>query len=697
MLKNINGRLAVSHCELVDKSVKGTELGDGIITHNQYRYLNRRKKFELAQANAPGQSAFYFYDTLPEDVKAELSKKYPGGIYKVAQSNYIEKFYYYDDAAYHYYFNHELGFKESQIKRYTANASVVQAVIRCLNDRSFYQRSLGNPGRRTLNLSQIMDELEAKRTVWHHTFKSERTLRRAINRFKKEGYDGLYNRNQGNANASKTSDDKQEAVLRRICNNYNNLDNQQVADMFNHFVEVYNASVDADFWETITRQTVGNFRERHQLYVDAGSRGKGHHDNTHAMQVKRKKPSTALYFWTLDGWDVELLYQKRVMDSKGNTKVTYHNRLHVVMVLDPTCNYIVGYKVSESDTETKLSIKGALRNAVSHMRELFGDYYVPHQLQSDNFANGGMRGFYEALTETYTPISRGNAKASPSERFFLTVNKRCQLERNWSGYGMTARKEKQPNAEYLNNTAVKHGLPDRAEAIEQLERIIQEFRFKSVVNFTTSLNDTSNKLLWTEEDYLYHLGETTGYTNKLEGSGLHVTLQGMKMTFDTFEPEFRLKHRREDWVVKFDPEDKSRVLAHSETGDARFLLEEKYTQPMALQDRQEGDAEQLHKVFDFNKKQVLHINEVAQQDFEVLEEMAGGNRVLEETLSKLIITDSNGQHKINKQNAKVLAAARGVSEDYEKLERKAEEKKEKSSEERRMAYIDNKLGNFLTE
>ena len=43
----------------------------------------------------------------------------------------------------------------------------------------------------------------------------------------------------------------------------------------------------------------------------------------------------------------------------------------------------------------------------------------------------------------------------------------------------------------------------------------------------------------------------------------------------------------------FDPADKTKVMAANGDGSLRFLLEEKYIQPMALRDRKEGDAEEL--------------------------------------------------------------------------------------------------------
>lgn len=680
------GRTCVSFSELVDRSVSGSELGKGVITLNQYKVLMREKRLEVARRGSRGNEALYVYESLPDFVKTKLSERYPQGVRSMVAVNMLNQYYHYDTVAYNYYDTHEFGLSSAQVKRYTANASAIQAVIGFLNMQGPYRQSRGG-SKRGASFELILNDLKSNKKEWGHSLPaSERGLRRAINRFKNEHYDGMIPKTVGNQNASKTADERTQALLRRICNNYNNLDDQQIADLFNQFVKVHNETIGYEEWKTITRQTVANFREKNQVYVDAGSRGEGHHNNTHAMQVTRFRPTGSLKYWTLDGWDVELLYQSQRTDKKGKTVTTYHNRLNVVIVLDPSCDYIVGYHIS--DTETKFSIKSALRNALNHVRDLFGTYYIPHQLQSDNFSRGGLRGFYEAITDKYTPARVGNAKSKVIEPFFKAFNKRCQLERNWSGHGVTSRKENQPNAEYLNNTAVKHRFPDREEAILQLEQIIQEFRFRSVASFSNSFEKEQDKIMWTREQFLFHLGETTGYTNKLEGSGINVTLDGVRMKYDTFEQDFRLKHRKEDWIVKYDPEDKEQILVHDADGRVRFLLDEKYQQPMALEDRKEGDAEELQKVFDFNKKMKNKVIEVAERDMEILNELAQKNKRVEETLSKVLITDSLGQHKTNKQQARIAAAA---DLNISQINKMQEKEKRAVEIERRREYLDNKV------
>jgi hypothetical protein len=76
------------------------------------------------------------------------------------------------------------------------------------------------------------------------------------------------------------------------------------------------------------------------------------------------------------------------------------------------------------------------------------------------------------------------------------------------------------------------------------------------------------------------------------------------------------------------------------------MLEEKYVQPMALADRKPGDAEQLQRVREFNRAhEELITGRRATSGNIVREHMRENGLIEDETLRRLLITDSNGQHK----------------------------------------------------
>ena len=147
-----------------------------------------------------------------------------------------------------------------------------------------------------------------------------------------------------------------------------------------------------------------------------------------------------MLYWSIDGWDAELYYRRSVTDKKGHTVVTYNNRLTIVVVLDPCGDYPVGYAIGER--ESPELIRTALRNAVNHTEQLFGQRYRTGQLQSDHYALKNLAPVYGVVGEKVTPARVGNAKAKVVEPYFRRLNKNyCQYMRNWSGFGLTARKE----------------------------------------------------------------------------------------------------------------------------------------------------------------------------------------------------------------------------------------------------------------
>ena len=164
-----------------------------------------------------------------------------------------------------------------------------------------------------------------------------------------------------------------------------------------------------------------------------------------------------------------------------------------------------------------------------------------------------------------------------------------------------------------------------------------------------------HRLPMSDEQYLLTFGAETGHKNALEGSGLNVRILGVKRTYDCFDVNFR-RYSHIRWNVKYDPNDTSRVLAVSDNGELRFMLEEKYVQPMALVDRQEGDAEELARVRAFNSQElepaVVKAIGAAQERVELLFHQ---NPQLDNTLCRHLICDSRGQHK-DRRNERRLAA-----------------------------------------
>jgi hypothetical protein len=679
-----NNTLSISYRELVDKDAAPNAVGENAII-SRYKYVNLKnaKKLKSVRMGCRSNDALYAFDSLPMEIQLIAAVKYKD-IVKTAQQEPIKKMLLPDYKALSFFTAYTLPdgahLKENTIREYTATAAALNTIIKLQSDTRAWRQALGGSVTQKGGLKNLLVLLSSFQEKWGWKLPNgERAVRGKISRYKASGYASLVSGKLCNENAAKVVETEQEAALRRVMALGRNFDDVQV-------MNIYNLAAHAAGWKKIARGTVASKRSQWQMYADAGARGKINHDNVHAMQVKRRAPQAPLLYWTVDGWDVELLYQKSELNHNGRRITTYHNRLTAVVVLDPCGKYPVGYAIGTH--ETPALIRMALRNAVKHTASLFGELHYVNQLQTDRYGNGTLTPFYEAVSQVYTPARAKNAKAKVIEPYFKHLNKNhCQIRQNWSGFGVTAKKENQPNGEYLNK--IRQSFPDHQGCIDQIVEMIEAERkckADAYVKAYANLSD-QHKFILSQDEFLYRLGETSGDTNKLYGHGVPLQLNKQKFVYDTFDPEFR-KHRNENWILRYDPADMGRVLAANADASLRFILEEKFEQPMALAERTPGDSEELQKVFNYNKELIQDILDTQAKDYDALDGLFERVPLLQETLGKLLITDSNGQHKEHKNRARLMQRADSLVLREENNRIKQQEKEVLL---KREAYLDSKL------
>jgi hypothetical protein len=479
--------------------------------------------------------------------------------------------------------------------------------------------------------------MDLDRSLYPHTLPTnDRRLKDRYNQYQKGGYEILIHKNFCNKNSAKVDDDVKESVIAELMADPRNLDNAQV-------MRFYNIMAGAAGWKTITSSTVAIWRDKFDTMIFAGRRGSVAFSNQKGMQVKRSAPTCPLYYWTLDGWDAELLFQKTEIKQKtGYQNTTYHHRPTIVVVLDAFNKYPVGYAIGEAENPDLIRL--ALRYAAKHVQQLFGTMYRTHQIQSDRYAIKNLTPYYEIIADKSTPARAKNAKAKIIEPYFKSLNKGyCQLQTNWSGFGITASKEAQPNNEYLNK--YKKNFPDFAGVCEQLIDIMEQERAAKLEAYMAqwSAMPEADKIEFKIENFLLAFGDRTGNKNMMTDNGMKITIEGIKRDYDCFDPTFR-DHYSTRWEIRYDPSDLSKVLAVNADETLRYMLEEKYVQPMALKDRKPGDSGQLQRVRDFNEIQEKRATDFRAKNIETMSAVMP-IMLQNETLSKLMITDSHGQHK----------------------------------------------------
>lgn len=568
-------------------------------------------------------------------------------------------------------------------EEYTLNASVLRAV-RIFRDKHVAKLAQAKKKAKKLyafmadEAQNFQDILKVKFGQLHTLPKSERQFRDVFDGFfAVEGcnYDHLISGKLLNDNARKLVETQQHALLRKLIGHGNNLNYAQIAEM-------YNAVADLQDWKKITRKTVENFALTNKLYTEPGRRGESNFDNTLAMQHKRRKVGYPMTMWSIDGWDVELMYQDTSIDDKGYSHTTYHNRPNLVMVFDPYSEYIIGYAIG--DHETPELIRQAVRNAVLHTEELTGTMMYPHQFQSDHYGKGNLTPFFEAAAAHYIPAKVKNAKSKPIEHFFDKFNTSYfQYLNNWSGHNVTSKNDNQPNAEWKNK--IRHSFPDWQGVVAQIENAIQMDRNKKRAEYLKGMEQLPNayRHTWSTEEFLYQLGEKKQRTSHFGADGIGFTIAGTEYQYDSFDIQFR-NYTYIDWQIRYNPSDMKYVLATNEDDTIRFVLEEKYAESMTLAERTEKDNAESARINQFGKALKSHIMEVSESDYESSVEllnMGEGN----DTLAKMLIVDNMGQHKDRKNEGRLLVNKKP------QLAKPKAEKKDSSAFDNYMNYLGNKV------
>ena len=507
-------------------------------------------------------------------------------------------------------------------------------------------------------------------------------LRKKIREYEAEGAICCVDmRGQSNKNAAKVYTEDQTALLRTICGRSASYNAQQIANF-------YNLVAEAKGWDTISRRSALNYLNEYHLIVEAGRNGSEAFRNKISMQPRRKRPTEALSFWSLDGWTVELYYQKDVKGPDGKITHTYTNRLTAVVVLDATCDYPVGYAIGEGES-VKL-IAEAVKNAIDYVHDTLGGPYRPYQIQSDHYGIKSMGTVYNDVAKYFTPARVKNAKSKPIERYFRYLNENyCQLyfgNSNWSGFGVKTRGKKQPNIDVLELR--KRNFPYKEGVIQQIHWIFQQEREKKQKTWMEAWlrMPESDRLTLSRENYLLNFGMRNDRTIRIQAGCLAPTILGKQRAYDTFDLNFR-KNPLQSWTVMYDERDLSTILVTNETKKERYLLNAVHEQPMALRDREGGDFEALKAIDNFNKN-VLEpsVIETVNKDEEMVKNLLLQTPELEGWRTVNMLTDSRGQQKAYLQHSTLIKSEEDLvaeMEDKIRLNTVKTARKHKLDEEKR--------------
>ena len=657
---HINNRVGISMQWLLDH---------GVATVGILQKREQRGKLVALTRGGRGVQKVYEYKTMPEDMKRMIDERLD--VYQGVCRNILEPCIEHSAEISQYFDEYKTAkgahlpnSKEAPVRQtYYYNAIVLEGIIRLLAD--------GKQKGQKISWSQVLDALcGLDRLAYPFSLpENERKLKDRVKEYQREGLECLIHKNyrRVGSGSTKVHAGLQSDMLISMIAEHRNFDCEEIAKVYNEWVRMQKAqgADHAEQWKEITGSTVRLWQKKSKFITTASKHGGAAYRNSLAYTVQRSAPTKAMYMWVLDGWDAELLYQKK--DGKGRT--TYHNRVTLEVVLDAATKYPIGYAIGI--TESAELIREALRNAERHVEELTGTMLRPHQIQCDNFAKKAMSETYEGLaTLAVTPAAVGNAKAKVIEPWFRHFNdKVCKYAFNWSGHGVTAKKNGQPNLDITLKD--KSQLPTLEELVTEISALMWRYRQEALPAYVEAINalPAGERVALPVKQYLQLFGEQREDKYSLQTTGINLRVLGERHQYDLLaDPDdavamaeairFR-ENCWEKWNVKCDPFDYSHILVFNDKATEEYVLTVKDVQPMALKDRKPGDYEKLAAVWKFNKALEAHIaNTLGGHQERAMAALESTDRREYEMLSKALITDSHGQHKDNKYRAeRALPAA----------------------------------------
>ncbi len=654
----IDGRIGITREWLVVQ---------GVASAGACEKSEQRQRIVALTRGGRGVAKVYEYKTLPEDLRRKVDARID--VYATARKSVLDPYIEHNAEASRYYDDyttrkgsHLPNSKENPIRQtYYTNAVLIEALLRW--EKALHLRGQRMDWAKAAEAVRTIDRLDYPSSLPEN----DRKLRDKVRQYEREGYECLIHKNyrRTNTNAAKIHEGEQADLLIALIAQHRNFDCEQIAKLYNAQCTMHNtqAAQGTPEWKPITASTVRQWQKKKRFLTTASKHGAATFRNTMTYQVKRKAPETAMALWVLDGWDAELLYQ-----SKRGNRTTYYNRLTVEVILDAATKYPIGWAVGE--TESAALIREALRNAERHTEELTGCMLMPHQIQCDNFARKAMMETYTGLAQYVTPAAVGNAKAKIIEPWFRTLNdKYCKFMPNWSGHGVTAHKDGQPNLDITLKQ--KHLLPTIDEIIVEVAALMDIYRREALPAYQGAIDalPAEQRRLLNPKQYLCLFGESTGQTYTLQGTGINVRIDGKPHPYDLMaDPEdpkamaeaIRFREQCwEKWSVLRDPLDTKHIVVENKQRTEQYLLTLKDEQPMALIDRKPGDYEKLAAIWKFNKALEAHVASTLsghqKRAMTIVKEITPGQTAIEqrnyEMLSKALICDSQGQHKDERYKA----------------------------------------------
>lgn len=521
-----------------------------------------------------------------------------------------------------YRYNGTRQLSEELIQKYTRAASWLNMLIEVNNNKKLLKKSLNLSLDRFYTYVCEMLNDDKKRGRLSGKFPS--TYQRLISlrkEYEEISYSCLIDWRVGNALAAKVKDEVCESILKEMLRNSNQHD-------FTVIQRAYNDWATANGYKTITAGTVGNKYADWEYEIKAAREGNAAWYDKFGKIIHRKRPSAPLLLVGSDDNDLDLYFIEVKKDGKENPYFRYV----VILVMDAYNDYVLGYSIGEEATIEL--IKAAYLDAVYHIKDLTGGWFLPHQIQTDRFAvdpqlKGNLATFYQNLA-TFTPATAKVPRGKYIERAF-GVEWHQSLKRypNYAGHNITAQEKLNRDAVAIN----KKSFPFKHDAHAYIHDHISRMRLLADKKGKTrqhawleafEASELSQERRISEKRMLLLFGKPNTHpktgellTNTITNGGLQITIDGTSYVYD-IPDDLYLTTVGKQVQVMYEDYDRSRVLV-TDNKNLHFVAYEYQKMSSAIKDYADGERQYLNYLLQQKKDHVKKIGESVNRSKNVLE------------------------------------------------------------------------------
>ncbi|WP_160711260.1 hypothetical protein [Chitinophaga solisilvae] len=560
----------------------------GLVPKGTYDSLKNRNRIEVLERGGNGRTVLIVYESLPPAYKEMITAHF-GNPYEYASRQPLLELVVKDTRAEKFFLEYRYGtdkcLSPAQVEKYVTAASWLNMLIRMQDDKRFVRQQLGITME---HFWKLIPELTAARSV--ALPQSYKRLSERIKSYRQEGYAALIDWRFGNRNSAKIKDELSESMLLELIAHPNQHDDTIIAAAYNRWAAAHG-------YAAITAATVGLHRRSNNYQLQLFREGNAAWYNRYGRHIKRFRPSAPLLLVGSDDNDIDLYFRNETTGKGNQLSVQYYHRFRAVVISDAFNDYPLGFFYA--DNLSVHVVKMAYLDAMYHIRELTGGWYLPHQLQTDRWNQKALLPFYQRIDPGYFAAAAKAPRSKYIERTFGTRwHQHLRRFPNYAGNNITSGFRLNP--EHVERS--KRLYPHKDDSCQILESFIDGLRRdpqprtgmtrQEVWKAAFNASELAREKEISEEQFLFLFGILHDYSNTITNGGIRLTIDGNVHEYEI--PEQYLRFAGKKIQAYYDPYNFSRILV-TDGQQLRFIAHSYEKLPAARADYQADDQEKLFR------------------------------------------------------------------------------------------------------